>query len=121
VVACLLPGAVWGDRIGAFFALLLAMRGVPAAPFLRAVPAYLAVFSVRFQFLRLVFAPPPLLTTLLTANHLERLVLRGLKSLLTIAATPFSQTGRYRIPAKARDLETDGEYLPCLRRFAGKT
>jgi len=52
-------------------------------------------------------------------KRLLRLVLRGLKSLLTIAATPFSHTDVIASGKKAKNLETDVEYLPRLRRWAG--
>jgi hypothetical protein len=76
---------------------------VLAAPFPGTVPAYLAVFFVCFQLLLAVFAPPPLLASRLTANCLLRLVLRDLKSFLTIAATPFSHMARYRMPERGEE------------------
>jgi hypothetical protein len=109
---------VLSDRIGVFCAVLPPVIGVAAAPFPRTVPANLAVLFVRLQFLLPVFNPPMVLTILLTASRLLRLVLRGLKSLLTIAATPFSHTRRYRIREKA-NLESDVEYLPRPRRWPG--
>jgi hypothetical protein len=102
------------------FAVLLPVLWIPAAPFLRAVLAHLAVFCVCFQLLLPVFAPSPLLTTHFTANRLERLILRWLKSPLTIAAAPFSHTGRYRIQEKAKNLEADLECLPRPAHGLGK-
>ena len=108
---------VLSDRIGVFCAVLLPVIRVAAAPFPRTVPAHLAVLFVCIQFLLPVLNPPPLLTIHLTADRLLRLVLRGLKSLLTIAATPFSHTRGYRIREKAKNLESDVEYLPRPRRW----
>jgi hypothetical protein len=94
---------VFSDCIGVLFAVTLPVLRVPATPFPGTVPAYLAVFFVCFQLLPAVFDPPPLLTIRLTANCLLRLVLGGLKSLLTIAATPFSHMARYRIKKKGEE------------------
>ena len=102
------------DRIGVFCAVLLPVIRVAAAPFLRTVPAHQAVLFVCLQFLLSVFNPPPLLTIHLTANRLPRLVLRGLKSLLTTAATPFSHTGPVSTqrPASSYPILV-GQLLPC--------
>jgi hypothetical protein len=94
---------VLSDCLGVLFAVTLPVIRVAAAPFPRTVPAHLAVFFVCLQLLLAVFGPPPLLAQRLTANCLLRLVLRGLKSFLTIAATPFSHMARYRIPAKGEE------------------
>jgi len=95
------------DCLEVLFAVTLPVVRVLAAPFPGTVPAYLAVFFVCFELLLAVFGPPPLLAQRLTANCLLRLVLRGLECFLTIAATPFSHMARYRIPEKAKNLETE--------------
>ena len=113
------PG--FGLQIRDAFAIPLPVIRVPAAPFSRAVLTDLPVLLIGCQLLLAVFASPQLLTIDFTANGLAGLVLRGLKCLLAIAATPFSHTGRYRIPKKAKYLEADLEYLPRPRPWVRKT
>jgi len=99
---------VLSNCIGVLFAVTFPVIGILAAPFPGTVPAYLAVFFVCFQLLPAVFGPPPLLASRLTANCLLRLVLRGLESFLTIAATPFSHMARFIASRQeAKNLETE--------------
>ena len=84
------------DGVRMLFAVLLPIVWVAAAPLARAVLADLPVFFIDCQLLPPVFNPSLLLACFFAAYRLEWLILRWLKDLLAVAATPFIHTGRYR-------------------------
>ena len=62
---------------------------VAGPPFLGAVEAYLAVFRVCSDLPAVIFSAAAALAVGVAADRLRRLILRGLKDSLTIAALPF--------------------------------
>ena len=70
---------------------------VVGPPFLWAVQAYRAVFRVRRDPPAVIFSAAAALAAGVAAHCLRRLVLRGLKGSLTVAASPFDHIGGCRI------------------------
>jgi hypothetical protein len=83
---------------------------IPGSPFLRAVPAYLAVLRVCGNLLAVIPGAAAALATGVAAHRLPRLIFRWLEDPLTVAASPFDHTGGCRILRSATvrlgDLET---------------
>src|ERR1700680_958258 len=73
--------------------------GIAGPPFLRAVPAYLAVFGVPGDLLAGVIGAASPLAAGVAAYRLPRLIFRWLQESFTVAASPFDHTGGCRTGA----------------------
>jgi len=80
-----------GGRV--LFAISPPIVRVAGAPFLRTVPTSQPIFRVGSDFLAVVIGAAAPLATGFAAYGLPRLILRWLKDLLTVAATPLDHTG----------------------------
>jgi hypothetical protein len=98
LVPNLLLLAVPLDGGGVLFAIPPPIIRVAGTPLLRTVPAYQAVFRIRSDLLTVIIGAAAPLASRLAAHQLPRLILRRLKVLLTIAASPFDHIAGCRIP-----------------------
>jgi hypothetical protein len=70
---------------------------VAGPPFPWAVQAYLAVYRVRGDLPAVILSAAAALATGIAADHLRRLIFRGLENPLAVVASPFDHTGGCRI------------------------